>query len=432
MFSEIIGVRCEIVIVGGGAGGLELAARLGRKLGRRQGRDRILLIDRSVFHLWKPSLHEVAAGTLDPRQEGLSYAILARRNHFSFQLGDMVGLDAATKTVSLGPVLDQTGVQLVPPRQIGFGTLVLATGCGSNFFATPGAQYAHVLEQTRDAEQFQRQLLAAFTRSAFSPGRQLSIVIVGAGATGVELSAELIEAHQLLSPGFADEQQFRLDITLIEAAPRILASLPEKVSAKAQAVLEGKGVRVLVGLPVQALHADRVSAGGQDIEADMIVWAAGIKAADANAKFGLATNALNQFVVDARLQTSADDIFAMGDCAACAWGDRQVPARAQAANQEATYLAGLLLARLQGRRHDGSFKYRDFGSLVSLGEKRGLGTLMGGLAGRNFLVEGLIAKGMYMSLHLLHHRAILGIGNTIVLALARLLQRRVSGRLKLH
>jgi NADH dehydrogenase len=422
----------EIVIVGGGAGGLELASRLGRKLGRRQGRDKVLLIDRSVFHLWKPSLHEVAAGTLDPRQEGLSYSILARRNHFSFLLGELVALDAAAKSIDLGPVLDDAGAELVAPRRIGFGTLVLATGCGSNFFATPGAGYAHVLEQTRDAERFQRRLLAAFTRAAFSAHKRLAIAIVGAGATGVELSAELIEAHHLVSRGFAEAQQFRLDITLIEAAPRILSGLPERISAKAQAVLEAKGVRVLVGVPVQALQADRVIADGNVIEADMIVWAAGIKASDTNAHFGLATNALNQFVVDGHLRTSASDILAMGDCAACPWGERQVPARAQAANQQASFLAELLLARLQGRHFDKTFLFRDFGSLVSLGEKRGLGSLMGGLAGRNFLVEGLIAKGMYMSLHLLHHRAILGIGNTVVLALARLLQRRVSGRLKLH
>lgn len=422
----------EMVIVGGGAGGLELAARLGRKLGRRQGRDKILLIDRSVFHLWKPTLHEVAAGTLDPRQEGLSYVILARRNHFSFLLGEIVALDAGAKSLDLGAVLDDAGATIVPPRRIGFDTLVLATGCGSNFFATPGAEYAHVLEQTRDAERFQRQLLAAFTRTAFSPGKRLSIAIVGAGATGVELSAELIEAHQLASQGFADAQQFPLDITLIEAAPRILAGLREQVSSKAQAVLEAKGVRVLVGTPVQALRTDRVVTGAGEIEADMIVWAAGIKAADINAGFGLATNALNQFVVDAQLQTSAPGIHAMGDCAACPWGGRQVPARAQAANQQASFLVDLLLARRRGHRFDKTFEFHDFGSLVSLGEKRGLGSLMGGLMGRNFLVEGLIAKGMYMSLHLLHHRAILGIGNTIVLALARLLQRRVSGRLKLH
>ena len=123
----------------------------------------------------------------------------------------------------------------------------------------------------------------------------------------------------------------------------------------------------------------------------------------------------------------------IGDCAACPWHDgTMVPARAQAAHQQASYLAEALTVRLKGKSWNKPFVYRDFGSLVSLGENTGVGNLMGGLSGRNFFVEGLIAKWMYMSLHLMHHRAILGLGKTAVLALARLLQQRVSGRLKLH
>jgi len=109
-----------------------------------------------------------------------------------------------------------------------------------------------------------------------------------------------------------------------------------------------------------------------------------------------------------------------------------VPARAQAAHQQATYLAGVLKARLAQRRVTRPFVYRDYGSLVSLGESRGVGSLMGGLGGPNFFIEGLVAKWVYMSLHLNHHWAILGTTKTVVLALARLLQQRVSGRLKLH
>ena len=90
-------MQTRIVIVGGGAGGLELACKLGRKLGAEQ----VTLVDRQLFHIWKPSLHEVAAGTLDIHQEGLSYMILARRNHFSFTLGDLSGFDAANKRITL-------------------------------------------------------------------------------------------------------------------------------------------------------------------------------------------------------------------------------------------------------------------------------------------------------------------------------------------
>jgi len=423
----------DIVIVGGGAGGLELAARLGRKLGRRDGPARVLLVDRSPYHLWKPSLHEVAAGTLDAHQEGLSYLILARRNHFSFWPGEIIGLDAPGKYITLGEMQDERGQPMVAERRLGFAQAVLALGSGSNFFGTPGAdEHAWVLEHASDAERFQRHLLGAFTRAAFSEQRRLAIAIVGAGATGVELSAELLEAHALLQAGFRSEQRFELEITLVEAGPRILAGLPEKISAQAQRALQRKNVRVLTETPVTEVRADALVTESGTIPADMIVWAAGIKAADANRGFGLEINRANQFVVDDRLHTSAADVFAFGDCAACPWGERQVPARAQAANQQAAYLARVLLAQLRGRVIETPFVYRDFGSLVSLGENRGIGSLMGGLGGPQFFVEGLIAKWMYMSLHLNHHRAILGTRTTIVLALARLLQRRVSGRLKLH
>lgn len=426
----------DIVIVGGGAGGLELAAMLGRALGQRRGQEKVLLVDRASFHIWKPTLHEVAAGTLDVHQEGLSYVTLARRNHFSFTLGELAGLDAARRQLSLAPLLDEQGRELVPARQLSYRWLVLALGSGSNFFGTPGAEFAQVLEQTADAERFRQRLLAAFVQASFSPHKSLAVAIVGGGATGVELSAELVEAHQELDQGLSQEQRFRLDITLVEASPRILAGLPEKISAQARLALERKQVRVLTGTRVQSLSADGLETAQGRIPAQLIVWAAGIQAAPANTRLGLAVNRANQFVVDARLRCAADGVYAMGDCAACAWPGgaegRLVPARAQAAHQQASYLKRVLLGLLAERPVDQPFVYRDFGSLVSLGENRGVGNLMGGLGGPNFFVEGLIAKWMYMSLHLNHHRAILGTVDTVVLALARLLQRRVSGRLKLH
>ncbi len=423
----------DIVIVGGGAGGLELAAQLGRKLGRRRGPEKILLIDRTVFHIWKPTLHEVAAGTLDTHQEGLSYPILARRNHFSFTLGELSALDPTGRRLALAVMADDQGRELAPERGITFTHLVLAIGGGANLFGTPGAERAHLLENTADAMRFHHRLLTAFTRASFAPERSLAIAIVGGGATGVELSAELIEAHNEFLDGLAKNQRFRLDIAILEAADRILGALPEKISAQAHLALERKGVRVLTGARVLSVEEDRVVTSLGEVPASIIVWAAGVKAAESNATLGLEVGRLNQFVVNDRLETSAPDIWAMGDCAAAPWTEgRTIPARAQAAHQQANYLARVLLARLAERRHEASFQYHDFGSLVSLGESRGVGSLMGGLGGPNFFIEGLIAKWIYMSLHLAHHRAILGTTKTIVLALARLLQERVSGRLKLH
>jgi NADH dehydrogenase len=426
-------IHYDTVIVGGGAGGLELAARLGRKLGRERGRERLLLIDRSSFHLWKPSLHEVAAGTLDSHQEGLSYPVLARRNHFGFTLGELAGIDLERKRLRLRALHDEHGELLVPERTVGFERAVLALGSGSNTFGTPGIEHAFELDSASDAERFHARLLTAFLRSAFSRSRLLSIAIVGAGATGVELSAELIESHRALMDSLGAGQRFRLEITLVEGAPRILGGLPDKVAAQAAQALQSKHVRVMTDTKVSAIEPRRLITNAGAVEADLIVWAAGIKAAEANRDFGLETNRLNQFVVDEQLRTSAPHIYAMGDCAAAPWREgKPVPARAQAAHQQAEYLAEALSARMAGREFTRGFEYRDFGSLVSLGENTGVGNLMGSLTGRKFFVEGLIAKWMYMSLHLNHHRVILGPVKTSVLALARLLQRRVSGRLKLH
>lgn len=421
----------DIVIIGGGAGGLELAARLGRRFGRREGPRRALLIDRSIFHLWKPSLHEVAAGSLDSHQEGLSYPVLARRNHFSFAFGDLTGLDAAAKTIALAEIRDGDGKVLVPPRTLAYRTLVLAIGSGSNLFDTPGAaEHAHLLEDVADAEAFNRRLTSAFLAAAYSDERTLNIAIVGAGATGVELSTELIEGHDELSAGLTPDQRFDLNVTIVEAAPRILGGLPERVSDKAARALKAKGVRLLTDAKVQAVHADRLDTSQGPVPADLIVWAAGVKADERNRAFGLKTGRLNQFVVDDRLRTSAPDIYAMGDCAEAPGPDgRAVPARAQAAGQQAAYLARALA---DPTRDPGPYVYRDKGSLVSLGGDKGVGSLMGGLGGPNFLIEGLLAKWAYMALHLDHHRAIIGVRRTALLALSRLLHRRVSGRLKLH
>ena len=421
------------VIVGGGAGGLELASKLGRALGRREGPEKILLIDRSTFHIWKPTLHEVATGTLNPQQEGLSYSILGRANSFSFMVGELIQFQPEAKRLTLKEVHQSDGVQIIPEREITFERCVLAIGSGSNFFGTPGSEYAYVLENAQDAQAFHSHLLNLFAKAAYSPDKQLNVVIVGAGATGVELSAEMMEAYHEIHSTSGSAQHFQIHITLIEAAPRILAGLPEKVSVQATRALREKHIRVMTDTRVSSIHPDKVSTDKGEIAADVVVWAAGIKAAERNREYGLPVNRINQFEVNNRLETPAKGVYALGDCAACPWEEgRFVPARAQAAHQQADYLCKAFLAESKGRPFDQTFHYKDSGSLVSLGNNHGVGNLMGSLSGGNFCIEGLIAKYMYMSLHLMHHKAIIGYRKTALLALARMAQNRVSGRLKLH
>ncbi|WP_374275446.1 NAD(P)/FAD-dependent oxidoreductase [Brevundimonas sp.] len=425
----------DILIIGGGAGGLELAARLGRA-DRRRGlkTPRVTLIDRSPFHLWKPSLHEVAAGSLDSHQEGLAYTLLARRNRFRFVLGDLTGLDAEARTVRLAPVVDEDGDELLAERAIPYDRLVLALGSGVNLFGTPGAdRHAHQLENVAEAEAFHRRLTLAFLAAAGSGKKRLSVAIVGGGATGVELAAELMEGHHALMDGLPPDQRFPFDVTVVEALPRLLPPLSEPLAAKARQALETLGVTVMTDAKVERVDASGLDTSQGRLEAELIVWAAGVAPVAVQGDLGLALDEKGRIVVDDRLRTSAADVWALGDCAAAPGPDgKPVPARAQAASQQAAWLARAFRDWDDGREPAEAFTYRDKGSLVSLGDDQAVGALMGGLGGPSFRIEGLLARWAYVTLHLDHHRAILGVRRTALLALSRLLHRRVAGRLKLH
>jgi len=432
----------RIVIVGGGAGGLELATRLGDSLGRR-GQAQITLIDRSRTHLWKPLLHEVAAGSMDVDQHMLDYLAQARWHHFRFQLGAMRGLDRERRMVRIAPTNDEDGRLLIGEREISYDTLVIAVGSGSNDFGTPGArEHAISLDTPPQAERFHNQLINACIRANAQPEplrpEQLQVAIIGAGATGVELAAELHHTtRELVAFGLEKIDAGRdTRITLIEAGPRVLPALPERLSKSTTDLLGALDVQVLTGARVTAVERDGVVlADGRKIPAELTVWAAGIKAPDFLKDIdGLETNRLNQLVVKDTLQTTRDaDIFALGDCAACAWPGREhnVPPRAQAAHQQATRLADNLERRLAGKTLR-PFTYRDFGSLVSLGEYSTVGSLMGALVGGSLFIEGLFARFMYVSLYRMHLYALHGFAKVFFDTLARMITRRTEPRVKLH
>lgn len=432
----------RIVIVGGGAGGLELATRLGDSLGRR-GKAQITLIDRSRTHLWKPLLHEVAAGSMDVDQHTLDYLAQARWHHFRFRLGSMAGLDRERRVVQVAPTHDDEGRLLIGEREIRYDTLVIAVGSGTNDFGTPGAQeHAISLDMPVQAERFHNRLINACIRAnaQHEPLRpeQLHVAIIGAGATGVELAAELHHTtRELVAYGLEKIDAERdIRITLIEAGPRVLPVLPERLSTSTLKLLKKLRIQVLTGARVTAIEADGVLiADGRRIPAELMVWAAGIKAPDFLKDLaGLETNKLNQLVVTPELQTTRDaDIFALGDCAACAWPgrDHNVPPRAQAAHQQASLLASTLRRRLAGKPAK-SFVYRDFGSLVSLGNYSTVGTLMGTLIGGSLFIEGMFARVMYVSLYRMHLYALHGFAKVFFDTLARLITRRTEPRVKLH
>ena len=431
--------RHRVVIVGGGAGGLELATRLGDKLGRRVD---VTLIDRERVHVWKPKLHEIAAGSMDMSAHEVAYQAHAHWHRFRYRIGAMTGLDRERREVQVAASHDEAGREVTPRRAFGYDTLVIAVGSQSNDFGTPGVSaHAMRLESQADARRFHACMVNACIRAHAQTGplrpAQLKVAIIGAGATGVELAAELHRTtREVVAHGLDRVDPDKdLEVSVIEAGERVLPALPPRVSRAAEDLLVKLGVRVHTGARVaEVLHEGVRLADGRVLPAELVVWAAGVKAPDfLNGLGGLETNRINQLVVRPTLQTVLDDdVFAIGDCAACPWpGHGTVPPRAQAAHQQAMHLYGQIRRRLAGKSLL-DYTYRDFGSLVSLGEFSTVGNMMGGLVGGSLQVEGAFARLMYLSLYKMHELALHGPAKVALDTLARLITRRTEPQVKLH
>ncbi|KHN50630.1 NAD(P)/FAD-dependent oxidoreductase [Pectobacterium fontis] len=428
----------KIVIVGGGAGGLELATSLGHKLGRKKKAE-ITLVDRNHSHLWKPLLHEVATGSLDDDMDALSYLAHARNHYFQFQLGMLTDIDREQQHIQLAEVCDDQGDVLVAARRIPYDILVVALGSASNDFGTPGVKdHCIFLDNPKQARRFHNEMLNLFLKFTANQNEKerVNIAIVGGGATGVELSAELHNAvKQLHSYGFDGLDNQTLNVTLVEAGERILPALPPRISAAAHQELTNIGVRVLTKTMVTSAESGGLNTkDGEFIEADLMVWAAGIKAPDAMKEIaGLETNRINQLVVEPTLQTTRDpNIFAIGDCASCPQeGGGFVPPRAQAAHQMASRCHSNIIALLNGQTLK-PYVYKDHGSLVSLSKFSTVGSLMGNLMRGSVMVEGRIARFVYISLYRMHQVALHGYVKTGLMMLVGGINRVIRPRLKLH
>ena len=434
----------HIIIVGGGAGGLELATSLGRKLGKKS-KANITLVDCELTHLWKPLLHEVAAGTLNSYEDEVSYLALAHKNHFMFRLGKMDSLNREAKEISLSPTLDKEGVEYIPRRTFKYDTLIFAVGSQTNDFGITGIKEHCMFLDTRvEADVFHQHLLRnAYTAHAQTgPLRtgQLKVAIAGAGATGVELSAELHEAFdQLIKFGIDQLQRDEITITIIEAADRVLPALPIELSNKTQAALEKIHIKTLTGHRInEATSEGFITDKGGLVPAEIKVWAAGIKAPDFLANIdGLETTSNNRLVVKESLETTLDNnIFALGDCAACPMPGTKdtVPPRAQAAHQQASMLVKSMKNRLKNKSLP-NYRYIDYGSLINLSNYTTVGNMMGNLLGKkagSLMIEGILARFVYISLYKMHQLAVLGLVRVTLTTIANIITQKTKPRMKLH
>jgi NADH dehydrogenase len=433
--------KIRIVIVGGGAGGLELVRRLGARYGGKT--HDIVLLDRNRTHIWKPLLHEVAAGSLDANLDEVGYPSHGYRWGYRFYYGSLESIDRQARTITISPLHDEDGRELIGRYALRYDYLVLAVGSITNDFGTPGVRQRCIfLDDQPAADRFRNRLLNHCLRVSLAMSldgaadEYVRIGIVGGGATGVELAAELYNAASALRHyGLEIFDETRLKVTLIEAGPRILPALPEKLAAAAVAELTGLGVRVLANARVTEVTHDAIIASGECVPCDLMVWAAGVQGAEfLDGIGGLETSRSRQLVVGPTLQTSRDQrIFALGDC--CCYtppgSTRPVPPRAQAAHQMATTVARNLDRLMTGRKLV-SFVYQDHGSLVSLSRFSTVGSLMGNLVGGRMAIEGRLARFVYLSLYRMHLLAIHGwLKGTALIAIGHV-NRIVRPKLKLH
>ena len=429
----------RIVVVGGGAGGLELVTKLGHKLGRKKKAE-IILIDRNSTHIWKPLLHEVATGVLDSSLDEVSYQGHSKAHGYKFQRGTLESLEREEKQLTLAAIHDAKGNVLLPARQLSYDYLVLSLGSVSNDFGTEGvAEHCHFLDSPQQAEKFRRDMLDTFLRFSANgeecERQQLNVAIIGAGATGVELSAELFDASKMLhSYGFSSLEDRQVKVHLIEAAPRILPALPERIGKPVAKELTRLGVDIHVDTRVTCADSRGITtADGTLIEADLSVWAAGIRAPAFLSELGLSTERNHQVKVHQTMQSIDDEfIFALGDCASCPQpDDKRVPPRAQAAHQQASLMVKNLRAAMANKPLK-DFVFKDHGSLISLAHFDAVGSLMRGASARSLFIEGRLAKFFYASLYRMHQMAIHGVVKTGMTVVVDGLNRYLRPKMKLH
>lgn len=435
----------DIVIVGGGAGGLELAVRLAKA-----GHEDVLLIDRETTHVWKPRLHEVAAGLGRRQVDELGYAGLAEQWGFRYECGTLESIDSQQRQITLAAMTSDTDSTCdeVPTRIKGYRQLVLALGGVTPDMGVEGVlEHACLLDSPADAERiaerYSRGLLAHHTRTADATDEKAMldpyrVVIVGSGATGVELAAYLAgegrSAHESRTPDARSRESSDVEITILEATDTFMPGVSQELRDAIHQRLVTEGINIELSRQVAKVSDTCVVTGeGEEAEtlaADLVVWAAGrVGPAIVEKMEGLASNKKRQWQVTAGLEClDHDDIFALGDCC-CIEGD-PVPPTAQVASEQAEFLAEELPRRQKGEPAQ-DFVFKDSGTLLSLSNAGSVGELSGKWA-QDLQVRGRFARAAYHGLQRQHQFLLLGNVKGTTEMISDVFRRSMGPHLKVH
>ncbi|WP_028115189.1 NAD(P)/FAD-dependent oxidoreductase [Ferrimonas senticii] len=426
----------KIVVIGGGAGGMELITKLGQQLGKK-GKAEITLVDLASHHIWKPLLHELATGSLNEGTNALDYQVHGTHNGYLFQRGALTAIDRDNRQVILAPLFDRHGNQVLAERRLDYDYLVIGIGAISNDFGIAGVkEHAYTLDLTEQAMALRERIQNQFMQHASGQRTgKMKVAIVGAGATGVEMAAELFHmANTLRGYGYQLESDL-LDLTVVEASDSVMPALPK--SELRQAVhdkLIEIGAKVAGNTQVTEVTAQGLTTkNGELIEADLVIWAAGVKAPEVLATLGLEHNRANQLLADASGRSLSDErIFTFGDCAAIPQADGSfLPPRGQTARQMALLVGYNLIRLLRDPEAElDSYVYKDLGSFVNLAHYKTVGNMFSFLRG-GLQVVGCPARFVYASLYRRHIIALHGPIKGALMLLLCGLSSVVRPRLKL-
>jgi NADH:ubiquinone reductase (H+-translocating) len=355
--------RKRVVIVGGGFAGIAAAHAL------RHADVEVLLIDRRNHHIFQPLLYQVATAVLSPAEIAAPIRQLeAKQRNVTVLLAEVTGIDVASRTIEAAS--PGAGV-----RKVAFDYLVVATGMRPSYFGHDEfARYAPGLKSLTDAETIRAKILGAFELAATTEdegerARQMTFVLVGAGATGVELAGSLADLVKVTLRGnFRRIDPSKSAIILLDAGNRVLP-IAEAVSRKVARRLTKLGVKVMTGVKVETVDDQGVVAGGSRIPSATVLWTAGVAASPIPKMLGTKTDRAGRALVDPFLKVvDAPRVFVVGDAASVTLNGHPVPGVAQAAIQEGQYVGRLIASELKGREVKRPFHYFDKGNMAVVGK----------------------------------------------------------------
>lgn len=431
----------RIVIVGGGAGGLILATKLGRFAKKSNTSPlKITLIDLSTTHIWKPLLHEVAAGTLDSFADEISYFSHASKNGYEFIQGCVSSVSGEENSVTIDPIVDDRGNIIRHTVKVPFDTLILAAGSVANDFDIPGVkENCYLLDSRTEADRLHKQISAHLLALKYDPQTSQTepfiISVIGGGATGVELAAELMSAIETLSKLHQlDNLDELVKIQIIEAGDTLLPGQDPKSIQVAESSINELKIVVHNKTKVTRIEHNLIhAADGMQLASDVHIWTSGIKAPQFIRDINLTSvNKLGQVIVDSHLKVmDCSNIFAIGDCAEFTFDGKRLAPRAQVAQQQAIYLSQILSTTSHQPQPSPPFIFKERGSIFSLGTKVAVGSMP--LGGKNAIrFKGYIAKLAYISLYRKHQIEVLGFRRGLVALIKAFFGRLSAPRVKLH